>query len=240
MADPHPATPGSHPATSGMGDPDRGGGSGDVGELGSSNGPSRRRTPSQDRSRETFEAICAAAADLIEESGIQALNTNAVAERAGVSITAVYAYFPDKWAIVQELLERFERGRGEYLAQALSGMGTSADWRPVAEAAWRGLVRFRVEIPGGVALRKAVEASPQLGDHEQVWADRAARGFAGVIRARRPDVGEEEAYRAAWAASLVVTTLLDDVCASGEIDEPKLEMAIRLMLDWFGLYLDPA
>jgi hypothetical protein len=97
-----------------------------------------------------------------------------------------------------------------------------------------------VEVPGGVALRKAVEASPQLGDLEQVWVDRAARGFAHIIRARRPDVGETEAYRAAWAASLVVTTLLDDVCASGEIDEPKLEMAIHLMLDWFGLYLDPA
>lgn len=201
-------------------------------------GERSRRTPSQDRSRETFEAICAAAADLIEESGIHALNTNAVAQRAGVSITAVYAYFPDKWAIVQELFDRFERGRAEYMQRALTGIATSADWRPVAASAWRALVRLRVETPGGVALRRAVDATPRLHDLDRAWADRSARGFALVIRARRPEIEETEAYRAAWAASLVVSTLLDDVCVTGEIDEAKYEMAVRLMLEWFAPYLD--
>jgi AcrR family transcriptional regulator len=206
----------------------------------SSEGAARRRTPSQDRSRETFEAICAAAADLIAEEGITALNTNAVAQRAGVSITSVYAYFPDKWAIVQELFDRFERLRIEYLEAAFVGLQTAADWRVGLTAAWHALVRFRVEVPGGVALRKAVDATTRLGEIDRAWSDKAARDFAVVIRARRPEVGAEEAYRTAWAATVVAGALLDDVCVTGQIDEVKLDTATRLMLGWFAPFLDPA
>jgi AcrR family transcriptional regulator len=203
------------------------------------NGRRRRRTPSQVRSRETFEAICAAAADLIADEGITALNTNAVAQRAGVSITSVYAYFPDKWAIVQELFDRFERLRVEYVADAFAQLQTAEDWRAGLVDAWRRLVRFRTEIPGGVALRRSADATPSLGEIHRAWSDRAARDFAAVIRARRPDVDDDEAYRVAWAATLVAGRLLDDVCVTGEIDEVKLKTATRLMLDWFAPYLDP-
>lgn len=200
----------------------------------------RRRVPSQDRSRDTFETICAAAADIIEEGGLTALNTNAVAQRAGVAITSVYAYFPDKWAIVVELFDRFEALRVDYLADAFTGLQGAVDWRAGLTAAWRALVRFRVEVPGGVALRKAVDATPRLGEIDRAGTERSARYFATVIRTRRPDVGEEEAYRFAWAATIVAGSLLDDVCASGSIDEIKFETAAALMLRWFAPYLDPA
>ena len=203
------------------------------------NGQRLRRTPSQDRSRETFDAICAAAADLIADEGITALNTNAVAQRAGVSITSVYAYFPDKWAIVQELFDRFERLRAEYVADAFADLQTAADWRVELADAWRRLARFRMEVPGGVALRRSADATPRLGELDRAWSGRAARDFAAVIRARRPDVDDDEAHRVAWAATLVAATLLDDVCVTGEVDEVKLKTATRLMLDWFAPYLDP-
>jgi AcrR family transcriptional regulator len=201
--------------------------------------PGRRRTPAQERSRETFEAICAAAGALLAEGGITALNTNAVAQRAGVSITAVYAYFPDKWAIVQELFDRFERLRSEYIAVAFAGLrGVEEDWRLGLTTAWRALARFRVEVPGGVALRRAVDATPRLGEIDRAWSERAAWDFVAVIRTRRPDIREEEAYRFAWAATVVAGALLDDVCVTGEIDEVKFEAASRLMLDWFAPFLD--
>lgn len=198
-----------------------------------------RRTPTQERSRETFEAICTAAADLIEEGGLVALNTNAVAQRAGVSITAVYAYFPDKWAIVHELFDRFERLRVDYLEDAFEGLRAAQDWRAGLVEAWRALVRFRVEVPGGVALRKAVDSTPRLGELDRAWSAHAARDFADVMRTRRPDIGEEEAYRVSWAATIVAGALLDDVCVSGAIDEIKFEMAASLMLRWFAPFLDP-
>lgn len=60
----------------------------------------QRRKPKQARSRATWEAIVEAASQILERQGPAALNTNSVAERAGVSIGTLYQYFPDKHAIL--------------------------------------------------------------------------------------------------------------------------------------------
>jgi AcrR family transcriptional regulator len=60
----------------------------------------QRRSPKQARSRATVEAILEAAAQILERRGADALTTNDVAERAGVSIGTLYQYFPDKAAIL--------------------------------------------------------------------------------------------------------------------------------------------
>src|SRR5271163_4144859 len=66
----------------------------------------QRRKPRQARSRLTWEAIVEAAAQILERDGAAAFNTNAVAERAGVSIGTLYQYFPDKQAILAAAAKR--------------------------------------------------------------------------------------------------------------------------------------
>jgi AcrR family transcriptional regulator len=68
--------------------------------MGSKAAANQRRTPKQARSRAACEAIVEAAAQILEQGGADALTTNAVAERAGVSIGTLYQYFPDKQAIL--------------------------------------------------------------------------------------------------------------------------------------------
>lgn len=65
-----------------------------------------RKTPRQGRSRVTYDAILESAAHILVRRGAQALNTNLIAERAGVSIGSLYQYFPTKEAILAELLRR--------------------------------------------------------------------------------------------------------------------------------------
>jgi AcrR family transcriptional regulator len=55
-----------------------------------------RKLPRQQRARATCEAILEAAAHIIGREGLAGFNTNAVAERAGVSIGSLYQYFPNK------------------------------------------------------------------------------------------------------------------------------------------------
>ena len=55
-----------------------------------------------------MDAICEAAALLLDRSGYEALSTNAIARVAGVSIGSLYQYFGDKDAIVVELARRLE------------------------------------------------------------------------------------------------------------------------------------
>jgi AcrR family transcriptional regulator len=66
----------------------------------------QRRSPQQARSRATWEAIVEAAAQVLERDGAAGFNTNAVAERAGVSIGTLYQYFPDKQAILAAAAKR--------------------------------------------------------------------------------------------------------------------------------------
>ncbi|HWF75711.1 MAG TPA: helix-turn-helix domain-containing protein [Caulobacteraceae bacterium] len=65
-----------------------------------------RRRPRQARSQATWEAILEAASQILERRGLAALNTNAVAERAGVSIGTLYQYFADKRAILVAAAQR--------------------------------------------------------------------------------------------------------------------------------------
>ncbi|WP_236714832.1 TetR family transcriptional regulator [Nonomuraea pusilla] len=65
-----------------------------------------RRRPAQRRSARRVERMLDACAELLDESGYEALSTTRIAERAGVAIGSVYQFFPDKRAITQELTRR--------------------------------------------------------------------------------------------------------------------------------------
>ena len=65
-----------------------------------------RKTPLQKRSAETVAVILEAAARILEQNGFEDFNTNAIAERAGVSIGSLYQYFRSKDALLSGLIER--------------------------------------------------------------------------------------------------------------------------------------
>ncbi|MBA0052913.1 TetR/AcrR family transcriptional regulator [Streptomyces sp. AJS327] len=78
-----------------------------------------RKSPRQQRSRETWEAILEAAAQLFQRHGYAATTTNKVAERAGVSIGSLYQYVPNKDALLTALAQRHLRAAGEELRRFL-------------------------------------------------------------------------------------------------------------------------
>ncbi|WP_137109758.1 TetR/AcrR family transcriptional regulator [Rhodobacter sp. SY28-1] len=63
-----------------------------------------RKHPRQNRSRAKVEGILAAAADIVSGRGLEAVTTNAVAARAGISIGSLYQYFPGKAALLAALV----------------------------------------------------------------------------------------------------------------------------------------
>lgn len=67
---------------------------------------SARRTPRQQRSRQTVEAVLAAVPLVVERYGVASITTNRIAEVAGVSIGSLYQYFPDKSSVFSALQER--------------------------------------------------------------------------------------------------------------------------------------
>ena len=79
-----------------------------------------RRHPRQDRSRAKVNSILAAAADICAGRGIDALTTNAVAARAGVSIGSLYQYFPGKEALLAALIRSERAGLLQAVEQIVS------------------------------------------------------------------------------------------------------------------------
>lgn len=77
----------------------------------------------------TVEAILEAAARILEADGMSALNTNLVAQTAGVSVGSLYQYFPSKEAIVAELIRQM---RAEMLLDLETAAAQLADL-PLAE-----------------------------------------------------------------------------------------------------------
>jgi AcrR family transcriptional regulator len=81
---------------------------------------SPRKTPRQERSRATVEALLEATTDILIREGYAKLTTNRIAERAGVNIASLYQYFPGKDAIVAELRRRHGAGARAALRQVLA------------------------------------------------------------------------------------------------------------------------
>ncbi len=99
-----------------------------------------RKAARQDRSQVTVDAILEAAARLFTQGGLEAVNTNRIAELAGVSIGSLYQYFPSKQAILGELIDRHSAQTIAVLSAKLGELAT----RPVP-AVLREIVEILLE-----------------------------------------------------------------------------------------------
>lgn len=88
-------------------------------------------------------AIVEAARDLVATDGMSALSMRAVAERVGVSATAIYHYFDGKQALVDRVVETGFRRVREYLEEAARGHQRGSFERLVALG--EAYVRFALE-----------------------------------------------------------------------------------------------
>ena len=132
-----------------------------------------RQLPRQARSRATVDAILEAAAQLLEVVGERGFNTNAVAERAGVSIGSLYRYFPNKRAVLAALARREMEANNAFTARALAGevSGLARD-----RAAIRAFLHAFEDRPN--ARRAAVTALLATSDPRDL-----AAGFVGAEQA---------------------------------------------------------
>ncbi|MGW1839024.1 TetR/AcrR family transcriptional regulator [Streptomyces sp. BBFR2] len=197
-----------------------------------------RRKPVQARSQRTVEKILTAATAILVESGLPALNTNAVAARAQVNVSTLYAYFPDKMAILRELSGRFDAMREEFLAAHVTGLATAPDWRPHVDGIIAGLVRLRVEAPGSAALRNALRAMPETESDIVAAVRRSADLVADALRRRNADLGREHADLISLMVSELVSRLLDLAFEKDPYDRAVVQEVISLTRRYLAPYLD--
>ena len=102
-------------------------------------GPTRRRTPTQARSRERVERILDAAARLVLSDGVEGLTTRSIAETAGLPVASLYQYFADKESVLLALCERDMAEMDEQVATDLAAL-PSVTVAALVETAMRAFV----------------------------------------------------------------------------------------------------
>jgi AcrR family transcriptional regulator len=113
-----------------------------------------RRKPRQARAQLTRESIFEAAARIIEREGLNALNTNHIAERAGISIGTLYEYFPNKQAVLIAMARRRLAEDAAVVRQALLHAMDDPQ-ASLIRLAVRTLVRLQQQRP---KVRRAIMA----------------------------------------------------------------------------------
>ena len=145
----------------------------------------KRRIPRQTRAGQTVSAILEAAAQVLEAGGLAGFTTNAVAERAGVSIGTLYQYFADKQALLRALADREIRRTLAAIAVALRG-----DPLAPGEQRVRAMVRALVNAFSGRqrarrAVIEAILAQGTSADVMQPIMDFLAQSEGELIRLSR-------------------------------------------------------
>ncbi len=149
-----------------------------------------KNKPRQERAKRTYEAILAAAAELLVEVGVERISTNLVAERAGITVPALYRYFPNKYSVLNALgsalMDRQNRVFQAWFERHLEAQDPYVLVDNVQELLQQ-TYDITKEQPGGLEIVQALRAVAPLREvriesHKIVsnqFADIAA-GFLGV------------------------------------------------------------
>lgn len=181
-----------------------------------------RKRPRQGRSAATVEAILEAAARILETSGLPALNTNAVAEKAGVSIGSLYQYFPAKEALLAALIRRKRARLIADIEREKSG-ADARDLHGVIDGLIRAAIAQPLERPGLVRTLERAEAMLPIDAETEVLKREIVAAVAEALSIHRVD----DPQTAARDLAAMTRGMIDAAGLFGERDTASLESRLR-------------
>lgn len=151
-----------------------------------------RRVPRQRRSRRTRDRVLDAAETLLAESGSAAVTTTRIAERAGIAVGSVYAYFADRDAVAEAIALRHWQRFADLVVAA-------------AEVEERGAAGDSASAAGAAASDAAAGDLPPGAERR----DAAVGPLATVIDALAAGFRGQPAFLALWYGDLRTARMRD-------------------------------
>lgn len=181
-----------------------------------------RKLPGQKRSTATVEAILEAAARILEREGLAGYTTNAVAQRAGVSIGSLYQYFPGKDAITRALIVR----ETSALLNAVATIETAASGRDGLRCMIDVAVAYQLRRPTLARMLDIEERRLPVDEHIESVAIQLARYLRQFLDA--PDLRPLEQERFAVEDILaMIKGMVDGAGERNERDADRLAYRVR-------------
>lgn len=153
-----------------------------------------RRKPKQSRSLETVERILTAAVKVLDLKGFDGFSMQAVADVASLAIGTIYQYFPDKYAILKILVQRWYAKSDDYSNFDASAL-PDIDY----------LARIYFEEPVGPALFEAIQVVPELREFDRAKVEATIQRIAEKI------AGNQSPQPEHFAKARVSTRAIDGV-----------------------------
>ena len=190
-----------------------------------------RKVPQQSRAENTVNAILEAAASILESRGMEGLNTNLVAQRAGVSVGTLYQYFPNKDALIVALSQQAQTA---FFAEAEDALD-----QPTGQTALEYLisvsVRQQLRRPALARALDFEEGRPAIA--KELAASQAA--FHELMREilSRSDMPPQDNLEIATDDVLAILRALTDAAGErGEVRRGPLEHRVsRALSGYLGI-----
>jgi AcrR family transcriptional regulator len=143
-----------------------------------------KNKPQQERAKRTYEAILTAAGELLVEVGVERISTNLVAVRAGITVPALYRYFPNKYAVLNALGAALMDKQNEIFQQWFDHYLALGDLQLLLDNVYELLKRThdvtRDQV-GGLEVVQALRAVAPLKEVRLASHRLAAGQLAGIV-----------------------------------------------------------
>jgi AcrR family transcriptional regulator len=156
-----------------------------------------RRHPSQARAQRTFGTVLDAAVALIERDGVERATTRRIALAAGVSIGAVYEYFPNKESIVVHLGTNWLRRIREIVEALHPSRSAIPDLLGYVNRTLDDVARLYRDQPGLLAVVRLIGAIPELREAERAHDAAVLASVTSALRHYAPNADLAEVRSAA-------------------------------------------
>lgn len=193
-----------------------------------------RRQPKQERSQRRVQAVLDATRSLVGKRGNDAVSMREIAAAAGVSVSSVYQYFPDKNALLRALIDRYLDQMRGLIIQALAEVTSLEDLIVGVEQLLDALWSMFQREPELSAIWSGIQANAVLREHDLQDTRVIAQSFAGLAQSLLPrtdpreiaDVALYVSHVAFFALRIAYHAPPDE--AQSLLREQKRSIALRL------------
>lgn len=196
-----------------------------------------RRTPNQARSRDTVQAVLRAAGTAIERDGLDRLTTRRIADLAGISVGALYEYFPNKQAVVYALVEDWM----ERVFGVLDGLhprhGGVPDMLTYLGSQIDQMTQLYRDQAGLSALITMVTSMPELHEVVRMHDERATTSVRSALQHFAPQADPKDIHTAARTIAIIAHEILCEAVARNAPDAPALLRNLKICVFALGTRL---
>lgn len=193
-----------------------------------------RREPRQERSQRRVATIIDAAGNLLEEVGYMALTTNAIAAKAGTSIGSLYQFFPNKEAVVAELVKRFRRQLSDLFQNTLSVDMARKSVTHLVDVMVDSIESLRDREPGFGSVFSFRRFGGTVDDQKLQMEYDIIAPLSDLLAKAYPDVSDGQRQRCMLVVTETTKVLMGKVANQSPENKALMREELKRML---GLYL---